>query len=655
VVTASHLNNSSEKAEPSQEMLALAQAIAAAVVESLQKAAAKGALPDDLKNLLHSTPGRGTDRLAKPRPDSASTPSGRSLQLIDDDDLTLLTGPAGNGHAVEAPLPAAVAPMLRQSSIQTGFIPNYELINKIDEDETCERFLARDLIRHVNVVVHLASKYLNDQPAFLERMARALNGFIDLEHPSLVKVYERGFHQGLPFYVTETVPGKTLADIFGLSGPMSETDVLRMCIQLAEGLQHVHNKLQLTHGELRLSSIIVAYSGLAGVQAMSESESIKVTDFFRVPTPWHDPARVSSMASPVYVAPERLNNIGGPDVRSDIYSIGAIMYHLMVGAPPFTGTPDEVRNGHLKKALPDIAQIMPGMTPFTRDLLHTALAKDLKDRFLSYQGFIVACQKALKALAALDSSSMRILRKPMTKATGTGRIRSGSRDTSSDLNRAISVPTPKTPLPEAKAAPEIGSESRLIQIIASGVAKAYSGTNAKPTLAEAGRLHEVSTRIVRKYLAEKKSRDEAAQSSGNTTALVRKIDSLLRKQDGETDAPPQIGEEGKGVKSLHELSTRILRRHLRQRAAERTDASSASNESIALVRRRVNLRSITASKERPRGARKMSWGHRTRTPFSVQIDLPNILYIVGVIVFTSFIGIWLIKALFTVFMMFKQP
>jgi serine/threonine protein kinase len=614
-------------------------AFALAVVQGLKRAAGEGSLPDHLKKLLAPN-GSDVDEARLPDAlrvleESISGGGERAFLPVDDDAFAPAadTTPA-QGKRIDLTLVPEI-PVLEPTKVErarlSGYEADYEVISKLEEDEFGEKLLGRDRATRADVVIHVLNKVIDDRPTYLEHVGRVLTGLAKLDHPALVNVRAHGAHQGNPYFVTEAAPGKILSDIIGHDGRMPESDVLRLCAQLADALQHVNDKAQLSHGELRPSSIIVAGS-TAGEVGFGENASMKITDFIRPLTPWHDRERLSPMATPLYVAPERLTGTDQYAVRCDIYAIGAIMYRLLTGVAPYTGTPDDVRAGHLEKPVPDPGDIVPMLSPLTRDLVRRSLSKNHEERFLSYRGFVVACQKAFKALTGLESGMMRIVRKQLKRTATSTFAKAPTLSSDADLDQIRLPNAKKTETPaEAAARERTKAISQVYHFMAMGVSDAFNAPSPL-ALAEARRLQEVIGRIVSRYLAEKQAKAENGNSEGKTTRLFRKIDRLLNKGKDEEGEPS-------GEETIKKISTRIIRSNLKQRNAKLT----SKEEQPALDKRPDSKSEKPIGDKSPETRDRITWSYRRPTSLmhSILVKAKRSGYVVAAAVISVGIGLCL--------------
>ena len=120
-----------------------------------------------------------------------------------------------------------------------------------------------------------------------------------------------------------------------------------------------------------------------------------------------------TIGTPLYMSPEQVRG-EQLDCRSDIYGLGSTLYHLITGVTPFTGSsPGAIMSAHLTETIPDPADRVPSLSKATRQLVMTAMAKGVEQRYLTFEGFIQACANALNGSEHKSSNMPRLLRKPM--------------------------------------------------------------------------------------------------------------------------------------------------------------------------------------------------------------------------------------------------
>jgi beta-lactam-binding protein with PASTA domain/predicted Ser/Thr protein kinase len=209
----------------------------------------------------------------------------------------------------------------------TVFSGRYEVQRPLARGGMAEVFLARDqLLDRAVAVKVLSSEYAND-PSFVERFKREAQAAANLNHPNIVAIYDWGQEEGTSFIVMEYVEGRTLAEILREEGPLHPDRAADIAIDVASALAVAHRS-GLVHRDVKPGNVLVTPTG-----------QVKVTDFgIAVPsTTANDLTQVGTvMGTATYFSPEQAQ--GKPcDPRSDLYSLGVVLYEMLVGRPPFDG------------------------------------------------------------------------------------------------------------------------------------------------------------------------------------------------------------------------------------------------------------------------------------------------------------------------------
>lgn len=223
----------------------------------------------------------------------------------------------------------------------------YELIRKLGSGGMAEVYLARDheLQRQVAVkVISLAE----DTPGAAQRMTREARIVARLEHPGIVPIHDVGIlADGRAFYVMKYVEGSTLEDY--LNQNHSLTDLLRIILKVCDTIAfaHAHGVI---HRDLKPANIMVGSFGealvmdwgIAAVRNEPEPDSSLVAEDSAAPSTAHG----TILGTPAYMSPEQARGeVAAISERSDIYSLGALLYYLLTHEPPFSGdSPQSIRD-----------------------------------------------------------------------------------------------------------------------------------------------------------------------------------------------------------------------------------------------------------------------------------------------------------------------
>jgi serine/threonine protein kinase len=219
-------------------------------------------------------------------------------------------------------------------------------------------------------------------PITLARFEREVRATAELSHPHTVEIYDYGrAGDGTFYYVMELLWGLTLDDLVHRFGPLPAARAVYLLRQVCDALEEAH-AAGLMHRDIKPGNIYAARRG-------GEYDFVKLLDFGLVKGVMRTDQPALSRAetivgSPLYMAPEQSLNEGTSDVRSDIYSLGAVGYFLMVGHPPFVAeNPLEIMIAHARDAVRPPSQLAPDLPADVETILLKCLAKDPAERFAS--------------------------------------------------------------------------------------------------------------------------------------------------------------------------------------------------------------------------------------------------------------------------------
>lgn len=185
-------------------------------------------------------------------------------------------------------------------------------------------FKATDLLTKQDVALKVPFMQFESSPTFFTRFAREGRIGEKLDHPYLLKFIPVG-QRSRPYLVTEYLRGYTLAHLLKSVGPLPEKDALGLASRICEALSHMHEH-GVIHRDLKPHNIMICFDGTIRVMDFGISKSIGRRFTFTGFTP--------AMGTPEYMAPEQVKGKRG-DERTDIYSLGAVLYEMVVGTVPF--------------------------------------------------------------------------------------------------------------------------------------------------------------------------------------------------------------------------------------------------------------------------------------------------------------------------------
>jgi serine/threonine protein kinase len=279
-------------------------------------------------------------------------------------------------------------------------------------DTQLDRFVALKLLRRDLGVEEDYNARLQQEA----RMAASVN------HPYVIQVFDSGTDHGQFYVVMELVDHGSLDDLMALRARLPEKQVLEIGMQVARGLRAAHRR-GLIHRDVKPANILFI-----------DEHAAKIGDFGLASAAtqrWGADGVV--WGTPYYVAPERLTN-EPEDFRSDIYSLGATLFHAIAGKPPIEGeTNSAAALRELKQEPLDLQSLAPDISPGTARVLQRMIAADPAQRFSSYDELVTELERALRALPLEDTTDDKAARSrrwrwPMVSWRGLGRLREGARD-----------------------------------------------------------------------------------------------------------------------------------------------------------------------------------------------------------------------------------
>lgn len=250
------------------------------------------------------------------------------------------------------------------------------------------------LDRYVAIkVLHPAFKA---DPQFFERFQREARIVAKLEHPHIIPVYDFNEHHGEPYLVMRFVEGETLKP--AMQGePLPAADILRLMRPICSALSYAHQQGVL-HRDIKPSNIMLTRVG-----------HIFLTDFGLARMVQAGESTLSQdmmVGTPQYISPEQAQGVSELDGRTDIYSLGVVLFEMFTGRVPFNAdTPFATIHDHIYSPLPLPRTINPALDPAVERLLLKALAKNPNDRFATAAELLTALETTLGDQTATTSTA----------------------------------------------------------------------------------------------------------------------------------------------------------------------------------------------------------------------------------------------------------
>jgi beta-lactam-binding protein with PASTA domain/predicted Ser/Thr protein kinase len=256
---------------------------------------------------------------------------------------------------------------------QQVFSDRYQLVSHVARGGMAQVYLARDLLLDRPVALKVLFPELSVDRAFVERFRREAKAAANLSHPNVVSIYDWGQGENTYFIVMEYVAGRTLSQMLR-DGPIDSPHAARIAADVAAALDFAHRH-GVIHRDVKPGNVLI-----------NESGQVKVADFGIARAIGAGAAEDltqtgSVMGTATYFSPEQAQGFG-VDPRSDVYSLGVVLYEMLAGRPPFTGdSPVSIAYKHVKEAPEPIRAINPAVPAALEAIVMKSLAKQPDERY----------------------------------------------------------------------------------------------------------------------------------------------------------------------------------------------------------------------------------------------------------------------------------
>jgi serine/threonine-protein kinase len=257
---------------------------------------------------------------------------------------------------------------------QQVFSGRYEIARHIARGGMAEVYLARDLMLDRPVALKVLFPELSTDRNFVERFRREAQAAANLSHPNIVSIYDWGEEEGTYFIVMEYIEGRTLGQIIRSEGPLLADRAAEIGADVAGALAFAHRS-GVVHRDVKPGNVLISPNG-----------QVKVTDFgiARAANSDQDLTQTGAvMGTATYFSPEQAqgNKVDG---RSDEYSLGVVLYEMVVGKAPFQGdNPMAIAYKHVREEPVPPRQLNPDVPEAFESIVLQAMAKNPNDRYVS--------------------------------------------------------------------------------------------------------------------------------------------------------------------------------------------------------------------------------------------------------------------------------
>jgi len=267
----------------------------------------------------------------------------------------------------DAPEPSETDPPRQQ-------IPGYRIVDRIGSGANGIVYKARQLSLDRWVAIKVLPTRLSEDPQFVERFHAEGRAAGRLNHGNIVQPIDVGEAEGHHYYVMEYVEGETVFEGLEELVRYDEEEAVRIALDVARALEHAH-AAGMVHRDVKPQNIMLTGEGKAKLADMGLALAVTDTDLI-------ESEKGKAIGSPYYIAPEQIRGRGDVDFRADLYGLGATLYTMVTGDPPFDAeTAREVMQKHLLAPLKPPRKLNPTLSEELDQVIRVLMARDRDQRY----------------------------------------------------------------------------------------------------------------------------------------------------------------------------------------------------------------------------------------------------------------------------------
>jgi serine/threonine protein kinase len=291
-------------------------------------------------------------------------------------------------------------------------IKGYEIVKKLGQGAMGAVYRAVRKASNETVALKVLKPNLSNDHEFVQRFLREAKAVARLNHPNIIRAIDVGKSGKFYYFAMEFIDGQAIGDVVKRTKSLPEMAALKVVKQIALALDHAW-KHKIIHRDVKPDNIMVMKTGQA-----------KLTDLGLARTARESTLTMTGvvMGSPAYISPEQATGEKNLDTRSDIYSLGATLYHLLTGEVPYDGeSPLQVMLRHMNDPLPDVRKRIPTISEGTRQLIFRMMAKRPESRFQNAKQLydaIISTEKLLQGTSIEDLSRSQIMGRQKRPGSG---------------------------------------------------------------------------------------------------------------------------------------------------------------------------------------------------------------------------------------------
>jgi serine/threonine protein kinase len=283
-------------------------------------------------------------------------------------------------------------------------IPGYQLLERLGQGAMGTVYKARQMSMNRLVAIKVLHPRLAANPEFLQRLTREAHLAARLSHNNIIQAIDVGSAGPLHYFVMELVEGQTIREVLEKGKIYEEREAIEIILQIAQALQHAHRR-GLIHRDVKPGNIVLTPDGIA---KLADLGMARETDDAVLA----QREKGTAMGTPYYMAPEQVRGRQNIDGRADLYALGATLYHMVTGKPPFHYPETErVLMAHLEEELTPPDHLNQKLSSGLGEVVEYLMAKERRRRYQKADDLIIDLE------CLLSGEAPKLVRKKMQAST----------------------------------------------------------------------------------------------------------------------------------------------------------------------------------------------------------------------------------------------
>ncbi|MEK7865422.1 MAG: protein kinase [Planctomycetota bacterium] len=291
------------------------------------------------------------------------------------------------GYLTQEKVQEVLRLMSQERSVPALQITGYQILSKLGQGGMGAVYKAKQVSMDRLVALKLLPARLAQNKSYIDRFYQEARAAGRLNHENIVRAYDVGESSGLHFFSMEFIEGENVQSLLRKQKQLDEKLVLDIALQIARALDHAH-KHTLVHRDIKPENIMITVDGVAKLCDLGLAKDTSGdSSLTQVGT---------CVGTPHYIAPEQARGEQDIDIRADIYSLGASMFHMLIGEPVFNGpSPAVVMTKHLTEPVPPPNSLRAEVTQPTSSIILKCMAKEREARYQSPLEMIADIEAAI--------------------------------------------------------------------------------------------------------------------------------------------------------------------------------------------------------------------------------------------------------------------